>query len=94
MGTAGQQMGNFKAISAALGADEMKGPLSRGQRPKAIGNRGGCHSGGIEFGEVVEQEARARELGRERADGLLELARRSGRRSGRAARRSRAAPVQ
>jgi len=47
VGTAGQQMGNFKVISAAIGADEMKGPLSRGQRPKTTGNRGGCHSGGI-----------------------------------------------
>jgi hypothetical protein len=47
VGTAGQQMGNFRAISEATGADEMKGPLSRGQRPKATGNRGGCHNGGI-----------------------------------------------
>ena len=43
VGTAGQQMGNFRAISEATGADEMKGPLSRGQRPKIKGNRGGCH---------------------------------------------------
>ena len=47
VGTAGQQLGNFRVSSSATGADEMKGPLSRGQRPKTTGNRGGCHSGGI-----------------------------------------------
>jgi hypothetical protein len=47
VGTAGQQLGNFRVSSSATGADEMKGPLSRGQRPKTAGNRGGCHSGGI-----------------------------------------------
>ena len=44
---AGKQLGDFKSFSAAAGAAEMKGPQSRGQRPRTTGSSGGCHSGSI-----------------------------------------------
>ena len=53
VGTAGQQMGNFKAVSAAVEAAETKGPSSKERRPEATGSRGGSHSGGTGRGAVM-----------------------------------------